>query len=125
VRARLLLFAVVTLVSAGCAARRFDTLMQTWNGHTIDDLFRTWGTPVYLYSDGKGGRIAVYVPTPSTAASRAGATTPSGQPEPLHVYDPSITKAWPIYRIFFVDNTGRIVSSRWRGRWECCSRTAT
>jgi hypothetical protein len=120
-RASALFVAFVTLVSAGCAARRFDALMQSWNGHTTDDLFRTWGAPTYLYSDGKGGRIAVYVPAASIATSRTGATAASRQSEALLVFDPTITKAWPIYRIFFVDNTGRIVRSQWRGRWECCS----
>ena len=69
-RVRLLLCAVIAsvLASSGCAARRpggpdeFDALMRSWQGHTIDDLFRTWGRPVYLYSDGGSGRIAVYVP---------------------------------------------------------------
>jgi len=65
--------------------------MQSWQGQTIDDLFRTWGRPVY-------------------------------QADALRVYDPRMTDAWPIYRIFFADSTGHIVRSQWRGRWECCSR---
>ena len=142
-RFRLLLLAVMAsaacgaLASSGCAARRsggtgepgepgvqgkpdaFAALMQSWQGHSIDDLFRTWGRPAYLYSDGNGGRIAVYVP-----AATAGTTTASNEPrqlQPLRVYDPRMTDGWPIFRIFFVDSTGSIVRSEWRGRWECCS----
>jgi hypothetical protein len=123
--ARPLLLAVIVsalpaLASSGCAARRFNALMQSWQGHTVDDLFRTWGRPVYLYSDGGGGRIAVYVPRASAGAGAA-VTNAAGQPEALRVYDPRMTDAWPIFRIFFIDNAGRITRSRWRGQWECCS----
>ena len=130
-RARFLLLAVIVsgaLASSGCAARGpggpggFDALMQSWQGQTIDDLFRTWSRPAYLYSDGEGGRIAVYVPASSAGTTTGQAVTNEPrQPEALRVYDPRMTDAWPIFRIFFVDSTGRIVRSRWRGRWECCS----
>jgi hypothetical protein len=124
-RVRLLLLAVIAcgaLASSGCAARRpggrgeFAALMKSWQGHTIDDLFRTWGRPVYLYSDGDGGRIAVYVPIASAG------TIEQRESGPLRVYDSRMTDAWPIFRIFFADKTGRIVRSEWNGQWECCSR---
>jgi hypothetical protein len=95
--------------------------MQSWQGHTVDDLFRTWGRPVYLYSDGGSGRIAVYVPRASAGTAGPAVTNAAGQPEALRVYDPRMTDVWPIFRIFFVDSAGRITRSQWRGRWECCS----
>ena len=122
-RVRLLLVAVVVsgaVASSGCAARRFHSLMQSWQGHTVDDLFRTWGRPAYLYSDGEGGRVAVYVPAASAGTSRAAVTSEPRQ-EALRVYDPRMIDGWPVFRIFFADGTGRIVRSQWRGRWECCS----
>ena len=93
--------------------------MQSWQDHTIDDLFRTWGRPAFLYSDGNGGRIAVYVPAASLGNKAA--TSDLRPLEPLRVYEPRMTDAWPIYRIFFVNSMGRIVRSEWRGQWECCS----
>jgi hypothetical protein len=99
--------------------------MQSWQGHTVDDLFRTWGRPIYLYSDGEAGRIAVYIPISSagtTATAGTAVTNEQRQPEPLRVYDARMTDAWPIFRIFFIDSAGRIVRSEWRGQWECCSR---
>jgi hypothetical protein len=128
-RVRFLLIAVIAssvLASSGCAARRFDALMQSWKGHTVDDLFRTWGRPVYLYSDGNGGQIAVYIPAASAGtATKATTGIPVTKdqrfPSPLRVYDARMTDAWPIYRIFFIDTTGRIVRCEWRGQWECCS----
>ena len=113
------------LAVSGCAARRFDALMQSWRGHSLDELFRTWGSPNYLYSDGKGGSVVVYVPNPSPGAPgvtrrpdiseqmRAAATT--------REYDAGMKNSWPIYRIFFTDPGGRIVVAEWRGTWECCS----
>jgi hypothetical protein len=121
------LVASAALASSGCAARRFDALMQSWQGHTVNDLFRTWGRPAYLYSDGSGGQIAIYVPAASAAttaaASNAAAAPRNGprQPQPLREYDPRMIDSWPVFRMFFIDDTGRIVRSRWRGRWECCS----
>jgi hypothetical protein len=110
------------LASSGCAARRFDALMQSWQGHTINDLFRTWGRPAYLYSDGSGGQVAVYVPAATTPAiPGTAARNETRQPQALRVYDPRLIDSLPIFRIFFVDTAGRIVRSRWRGRWECCS----
>ena len=107
---------------SGCAGRRFDALMQSWRGHSIEELFRTWGSPNYMYSDGRGGHVVVYVPNPSPGTTRrpdvseqlrAAATA--------RVYDADMKNSWPIYRIFFSDGNGRIVVSEWRGQWECCS----
>jgi hypothetical protein len=122
-RITFLLLAVTlgTAVAApGCAARRFDRLMRSWQGHTLEDLFRTWGPPNFLYSDGAGGQIVVYVPAPGTSRNDA-ASARLRAASALRVYEPQMTDAWPIYRIFFADGTARIVRTQWRGRWECCS----
>jgi hypothetical protein len=101
----------------------FAALMQSWHGHTINELFRTWGRPVYLYSDGETGQIAVYIPEADAGSSpRPAIPNDPRQSEALRVYDPRMADAWPIYRLFFADRTGRIVRSEWRGEWECCSR---
>ena len=106
---------LVVLACSACAARRFDTLMQTWKGHTIEDLFTTWGPPSFLYSDGQRGRVVVYVPAPVPNVKR------ESDRAPLPVYSPALTAGLPIVRIFFVNPAGRIERSEWRGRWECCS----
>jgi hypothetical protein len=114
---------VVTLGGTiGCASRRFDALMDSWQGHSLDDLFRTWGAPNFLYADGAGGVVAVYVP-----AANAGGPRTEGARERLLartraiVYEPSMRDAWPIFRLFFADDAGRILRTEWRGQWECCS----
>jgi hypothetical protein len=119
----LLLTLALGASTPGCAARAFDQLMRSWQGHTLDDLFRTWGPPNYLYSDGAGGQIAVYVPAPASGTTRSGAASERlREAATLGVYQPRMTDAWPIFRMFFADGTTRVVRTQWRGRWECCSR---
>jgi hypothetical protein len=108
--------------TAGCASRRFDALMDSWQGHSLDDLFRTWGPPNFLYADGAGGAVAVYVP----AANAGGPRTEAARERMLArtkaiTYEPSMRNAWPIYRLFIADDAGRILRTEWRGQWECCS----
>jgi hypothetical protein len=96
--------------------------MQSWRGHSLEELFRTWGSPNYLYADGKGGHVVVYVPNPSPGTTRR--SDPGEQlraAATARVYDAGMKNSWPVYRIFFSDPSGRIVVSEWRGRWECCS----
>jgi hypothetical protein len=115
--------ATAPATNAGNESGEFAALMQSWNGHTINDLFRTWGRPVYLYSDGEGALIAVYIPEAFAGPSpRPSIPRDRGELNALSVYDPRLADAWPIYRTFFADRAGRIVRSEWRGEWECCSR---
>jgi hypothetical protein len=108
--------------ASGCASRRFDALMRSWEGRSVDELFRTWGPPNYLYSDGKGGQVAVYVPRPSAGRTRSGAESARLRAAAAaRVYEAGMTNSWPIFRIFFSDPAGRVTRSEWRGRWECCS----
>lgn len=114
--------AAVTLLSPACASRRFDALMQSWEGNSSSDLLRTWGQPDFLYGDGQGGRVAVYVPSAATRPARSSAeaarvrAASSGR-----VYQADMKNSWPTFRIFFIDPTGRIVRTEWRGQWECCN----
>jgi len=110
------------LASIGCAGRRFDALMRSWEGQTLADLFRTWGQPDFFYTDGQGGRVAVSVPTSSARPSRRSAEAERVRSaSSVQVYQADMKNSWPTFRIFFVDAGGRIARSEWRGRWECCN----
>jgi hypothetical protein len=113
---------MMTITSIGCAGRRFDALMRSWEGQMLADLFRTWGQPDFFYADGQGGRVAVYVPTSSTRPSRSGAEAERVRSaSSTQTYHADMNNSWPTFRIFFVDAGGRIARTEWRGRWECCS----
>ena len=110
------------MIVSGCAGRQFDGLMKSWEGQTVDDLFRTWGPPNFVYSDGAGGRVAVYVPIAGAVASRTSAESDRLRAAAsTRLYSPDMKSAWPIHRIFFIDSKGRVGRTEWRGKWECCS----
>ena len=110
------------LASIGCAGRRFDALMRSWEGQTLADLFRTWGQPDFFYTDGQGGRVAVYVPASSARPSRSSAEAERVRSaSSVQIYRADMKNSWPTFRIFFVDAGGRIARSEWRGKWECCN----
>jgi hypothetical protein len=116
-----LALSIVVASGSACAGRRFDALMRSWEGQSADDLYRTWGPPNYVYSNGAGGRVAVYVPVTRPGASR---TSPESErvraSASQRAYDPAMKAGWPIFRIFFIDDKGRVRQTEWRGRWECC-----
>jgi len=96
--------------------------MQSWEGNSIGDLLRTWGQPDFLYGDGQGGRVAVYVPAASTRPARSSAEAERVRAaSSARVYQSSMKNSWPTFRIFFIDPMGRIVRTEWRGQWECCN----
>ena len=127
---RLACIVMLAAATAACAARQFDRMMHDWQGHNLRDLLSTWGPPRFVYSDGLGGYVLAYVPVASTPDaparplqsadalidefSRKAATT--GQ----SVYRPATAAGWPVSRLFFVNEAGRIYGVEWRGKWECC-----
>jgi hypothetical protein len=116
------LLVALTLAASACAGRRFDALMRSWEGQSAADLLRTWGQPDFLYDDGRGGRVAVYVPAGDTRPARsspeaARARAASGR----EVYYARLKKSWPTFRLFLVDPAGRVARTEWRGTWESCN----
>lgn len=119
-------------LASACAARQFDRLMQDWEGRPLSQLLTTWGPPRSVYSDGSGGHVIVYLPAAESGASapasqrRTSGTGPQLADEILNglgarpVYAPKVSAAWPVYRLFFVDQDGQIYASRWKGEWVCC-----
>ncbi len=128
-RSHLLAAVVLALACGACAtATNFDALMQSWNGHTRGDLVRTWGAPVYVYTNSAGGVVFVYVPAAAapadTSSSRPrslGGDEDDKVPQPRGEYLSSMAATWPIHRIFFIGEDGKIYRSQWRGDWVCCS----
>jgi hypothetical protein len=115
---------LLAAAAAGCASREFGRLMQSWDGKPLEELLVTWGNPTYTFSDGKGGQVIVYLPpekpdTPRDAArEKAFESFQSETATSRPVYNSTVSKGWPIYRIFFVNEGEKIDRSEWRGRWE-------
>jgi hypothetical protein len=127
---RLVVVSVLAVgLSIACAARRFDRLMQNWEGRPLSQLLTTWGPPRSVYSDGNGGHVIVYVPASDAAPAaqrHASTTAPQLADEILNglgarpVFAPQASASWQVYRLFFVDLEGRISGVRWKGEWVCC-----
>jgi hypothetical protein len=110
---RLVVVSVLAVgLSIACAARRFDRLMQNWEGRPLSQLLTTWGPPRSVYSDGNGGHVIVYVPASDAA--------PAAQRHASTTAPPQASASWQVYRLFFVDLEGRISGVRWKGEWVCC-----
>ena len=121
---------LASAVLSSCASREFERLMQTWGGRRMSELLATWGPPRYAYSNGSGGYVFVYVP----ASGVSGGTQPilaSGAqladrlvhgsvPDTQPVFRPDITATWPVFRLFFISEDGKIYRSQWKGNWVCC-----
>ncbi len=116
-RARILITSVLLISSLSCAGR-INKMMASWQGHHYSKLIAKWGPPQQESSDGKGGKVLVYVErteftTPGTATSDTSiygksATTTT-------VYVPPKTHGWNSYRMFFVDAEGIIYRWSWKG----------
>lgn len=106
--------------------------MRDWEGRPLSQLLTTWGPPRSVYSDGKGGHVIVYLPAAESGTSapasprRTPATGPQLADDILNglgarpVYAPRTSAAWPVFRLFFVDQSGQIYTSQWKGQWVCC-----
>lgn len=74
--------------------------MDSWLGHTKQELIMTWGPPSRVASDGAGGEIVVfakqgYMP-PTTFYDNTGGSTTSNS---LTFWD---------YKMFWIDTQGKI-----------------
>src|SRR5262245_52742515 len=107
---------LIVATSAGCASRQFGRMMRAWNGQAERQLVTEWGPPAFKYADGQGGQVYVYIP----ASSRRPPAFPRASETRLPVYTAVEASRWRIHRTFFIDMSGRIYRSAWKGKWECC-----
>ena len=126
--AAVLLFAVI---GVACATHNVDRLMQDWHGHRLQELLATWGPPRYVFADGAGGHVLLYVPDVESGSAAAQPILRNGaqaadqlvrrsaiESEPP--YQPDITSRWRVFRAFFIDANQKIYRSQWKGKWDCC-----
>ena len=92
-------------------------VMNSWIGHSEDELIAHWGQPTGRYEDGKGGHILVYsgtrsyvVPGAYTSTSNFSGSnyTSSG------VYSPAQVQGYRAHRTFRIID-GLVYSVAWKG----------
>ncbi len=112
-----ILVTLLLLTSVSCAGR-INKMMASWPGHHYSKLIQKWGPLQQESSDGKGGKVLVYVErteftTPGTATSNTSVYGKSATT--TTVYTPAQTHGWDSYRMFYVDDEGIIHRWRWKG----------
>ena len=109
----------------GCAAR-INAIMQSWEGNHVSDLIASWGPPTQVVPDGSGGQILIYASTRAFTAPGYSTTTITGstygsgtyaygQATGHTTYTPPTTTSYTAYRMFWVNEQGRIYRWAWRG----------
>lgn len=129
----LLLVAVLTTSTVGCAGRINET-MASWEGAHVSQLIGSWGPPSQVMDDGKGGMVYVYSTTrswttPGTATTkttgqatanvwgtnRYATGSATGSSTSTTTYTPAQTYGYNAYRTFFINESGVIYKWAWRG----------
>lgn len=112
-RVLLLGLAEITLLAglllSGCAG--VDTTMNSWMGMHQSELIKSWGPPQQEYSDGKGGRVLVYIQTSSYTQPGTSTTQTYGfanRPQYQTTYTPAQNYSFESKRMFWVDENGYI-----------------
>lgn len=55
---------VVLIFTTGCAYKNRMEIMNSWMGAHISTVIQSWGPPTQITSDGAGGYIYIWRPTP-------------------------------------------------------------
>lgn len=107
-----------------------ERAMESWLGHHESELILSWGAPISMLEDGRGGRILFYTedrmsisPGKATTSSTGSAYAQAfgsqvyvhAQQQSQTTYTPSQVHQWQVYRQFRVNSSGQIVQYSWRG----------
>ncbi len=106
---------VLCLGLIGCATvRGYETILNSWIGHDINDLVNKWGYPdsfiapdgnkVYVFSNSRSFRRPMYTSMGYDAFGNATATTTGG----------GTATSW-CKTYFEVDQNNKIIKWRWEG----------
>jgi hypothetical protein len=116
---------VAGLATSGCAGR-INAVMESWRGGHVSDLIASWGPPTQVMPDGYGGQILAYSDTRAFVMPGYGTTTVTGsayrsgsnvygQATGYTTYMPPVTTSYRAYRMFWVNEQGRVYRWSWRG----------
>ena len=120
------------ILTCGLSERYYsiDRAVKSWVGHTVDNLMMSWGPPSQVYDDGGGGKYVIYTENRSYVSPGYATTTGSsnaygyvsgndiyvhGYGESQTTYTPPQVHQWSVFRMFRVNEYGRIVAYSWQG----------
>lgn len=119
-----------TLLLGGCASS-VNNVMQSWVGHTTDELMMKWGPPSQVIDNPSGGKVFVYVSNVSWTTPGSPGVAPTvitnGYIDAYGNFQattyavggvaatPAQTSSYQRVRMFFVNSSGVIYGWRWQG----------
>lgn len=123
-----LILVVLVFMFTGCLGQIFGpAITKSMRGfHNAGDLIASWGPPTRVMDDGYGGKVYIYVkyrgflyPATSTTSTYVDGgiygNQVSGAVTSQTVYSPEVMVGFDAYRMFWVDQYGRIYRWQWRG----------
>lgn len=128
-RVLIVMAALLAIVAAGCksngnseaAKQRMSEAMDSWMGHSRDDLIAGWGPPSQEMQ-GSNGTIIVYeytgqivVPGRSQTHVNVYGYDGGGSAYGTTTYQPAQAIPWSAYREFFLDADGKVYRWAWKG----------
>lgn len=103
-----LIIALTLALVAGCMTQGQRTAMDSWIGHTQQQLELRWGAPTRMMPDGQGGQILIYDSNPGAIT-----TTSPGFFNGRYYYPGVTTTTVHAHNTqFFVNSSGIVYS--WR-----------
>lgn len=127
---RVLPVVLSTVLLTACASS-VNKLMESWMGHSAEELIASWGPPTQVLDNPSGGKIYVYhqnsqvtlpgtAPTPGTSHT-SGYIDANGNWQSTTTYNPGSpggpakTYDFQRTRLFFVNPQGIIYRWSWQG----------
>ena len=112
------------LILSGCmTGKKMSEIMNSWEGHHVSDLIRSWGPPHEVTSDGRGGKIYIWryqgsielLPGKTTERGSANVIGSSVYYRNQTTYRRPVTVEIDKQRMFWVNREGIIYHWQWKG----------
>lgn len=94
-----------------------DEVMESWMGAHQSEIIKSWGPPDKITSDGKGGKILIYITQSGEKYTEQGHyETSYATGYPVREYHPGreVDNRYYLYRMFYVNQRGIIYYYRWK-----------
>jgi hypothetical protein len=88
-----------------------NMIMNSWVGHTEDQLYRQWGPPTKVIDNGRDGKIVTYTPDSTTDPASAKRYINAKQP-PEYISPRNNEYKRP--KSFFITPMGNIYAWKWK-----------
>ncbi len=124
---KILGFAFISILLTGCFATtaKYEASLDTWMGHSSDELVERWGAPNAVYNKDDGGKILTFVRSSSMYMPGSNTSNTSYDPwggtTTTVTSSPGTTIPLSCKTSFVVSKSGKITSWSYQGN-NCYSK---